>query len=168
MSLLRRPRHMHRYRRALILVPFLLLSVVLAACQPGGSVSNVVGGGPLLTVETRGGECINAPCGSTVIVERDGSVHAAAKPPNALGTIPADQLTALISAIKLTDFEALKSHAFTGQCPTAFDGQEYIFEFAAPTGTQRIATCEVAVDYGSPLFVAVSVALGPFVPLPTT
>jgi len=144
------------------------LSLTVAACQPGDSISNVVGTGPLLTVETRGGECVGVPCGSTVIVERDGSVHAAAKPPNALGTIPADKLAALSSAIQVTDFGVLKSHAFTGQCPTAFDGQEYIFEFGAPGGTQRISTCEVAVDYGSPLFVAVSAALGPFVPLPTT
>ena len=150
--------------------PFLLLAAmaIVVACQPGASISNVVGTGPLLTVETRGGECVGVPCGSTVIVERDGSVHAAAKPPNALGTVPPDKLAALTSAIGATDFAALKSHAFTGQCPTAFDGQEFIFEFGAPGGTQRISTCEVAVDYGSPLFVAVSAALGPFVPLPTT
>ena len=154
--------------RALIVATLLFVVLAVVACQPGDSISNVVGSGPLLTVETRGGECANAPCGSTVIVERDGSVHAAAKPPNALGTIPADQLTALASAIKVTDFALLKSHAFTGECPTAFDGQEFIFEFGAPGGTQRIATCEVDVDYGSPLFVAVSAALGPFVPLPTT
>jgi len=157
-------------RRTWILVLLCLVAtvVIVAACHPGDPASNVVGGGPLLTVETRGGQCVSAPCGSTVIVERDGSVHAAAKPPNALGTIPPDQLTALVAAIKATDFEALKSHAFTGQCPTAFDGQEFIFEFSAPTGTQRIATCEVGVDYGSPLFVAVSAALGPFVSLPTS
>jgi hypothetical protein len=160
---------MQTKRHALVLVPFLLLlALALVACQPGEAVSNVVGGGPLLTVETRGGECVNAPCGSTVIVERDGSVHAAAKPPNVLGTIPPDQLAELDSAIKLTDFALLKSHAFTGECPTAFDGQEFIFEFGAPGGTERVSTCEVAVDYGSPLFVAVATALGPFVPLPTT
>ena len=62
----------------------------------------------------------------------------------------------------------MKRHLLTGQCPTAFDGQEIIFEFGAPGGTQRISSCEVAVDYGSPLFMAVSTALGPFVPLPTT
>ena len=124
--------------------------------------------GPLLTVETRGGECVNGPCGSTVIIERDGTVHAAAKPPNELGTITPEQLAALDSAIKLTDFAVLKNHAFTGECPTAFDGQEFIFEFGAPGGTRRIATCEVQVDYRSPLFVVVAAALGPFMPLPTT
>jgi hypothetical protein len=160
---------MQTNRRALVLVPLLLLLMsALAACQPGDPGANLVGAGPLLTVESRGGECLAAPCGSTVIVERDGTVHSAAKPPNDLGTIPADQLTALESAIKLTDFAVLKSHPFTGECPTNFDGQELVFEFGAPGGTQRIATCEVEVDYGSPLFVAVSAALGPFIPLPTT
>ena len=158
----------NRLRVVLVLGCLAVLVSVAAACQPSDPISNVVGGGPLVTVEARGGECINGPCGSTVIVERDGTVHAAAKPPNDLGTIPPDQLAALASAIKLTDFTALKSHAFTGECPTAFDGQEFIFEFAAPNGTQRIATCEVQVDYGSPLFAAVAAALGPFVPLPTT
>ena len=61
----------------------------------------------------------------------------------------------------------LKSHPFTGECPTAYDGQEIAFEFGAPGGIERIATCEVEVDVGSPLFVAVSSALEPFVSLPT-
>jgi len=63
---------------------------------------------------------------------------------------------------------ALKSHPFTGQCPIAFDGQELIFEFSVGTGTQRIASCEVDIDWGNPLFLAVGVALGKWVPLPVT
>ena len=109
--------------------------------------------GPLLTVESRGGECFAAPCGSTIVVERDGRVHSAAKPPNDLGQVPLDQLAVLDAAIKTTDFAILKSRPFTGQCPTAYDGQEFVFEFGAPGGPQRLATCEVEVDYGSPLFV---------------
>jgi hypothetical protein len=124
--------------------------------------------GPLMTVQTRGGMCPGAPCGTTLILERDGRVHLAAKPPNDLGTVPPATLAALDAAIRSTDFVALKSHPFTGQCPTDFDGQETVYEFGAPDGVQTIATCEVAVDFGSPLFVAVAAALGPFIPLPTT
>ena len=142
-----------------------LLACLVAACS---SPQVVPAAGPLMTVEIRGGECVSAPCGTFVTVERDGRVHQATKPPNDLGTIPAGQLAALDAAIASTDFAAMKRHLFTGQCPTAFDGQEIIFEFGAPGGTQRISSCEVAVDYGSPLFMAVSTALGPFVPLPTT
>lgn len=149
-------------------VALAVMVAIALACGPNGSIPVPVAVGPLLTVETRGGECFNVPCGSTVTIERDGRVHSAAKPPNDLGTVPPDQLAALDSAIRLTDFAVLKSRPFTGQCPTAYDGQELIFEFGAPGGPQRISTCEVEVDYGSPLFVAVATALGPFVQLPTT
>ena len=145
-----------------------LLSVAVAACSSGSAVpiSTQVVAGPLLTVETRGGLCVDGPCGSTVFIERDGKVHLAAKPPNELGIVPAAQLVALDAAIRSTDWAALKSHPFTGQCPTAYDGQESIFEFGAPGGPQRIASCEVQVDVGSPLFVAVAAALDSVVPLP--
>jgi len=133
---------------------------VAAACSPGSPIPIPFATGPLVTVETRGGLCVNGPCGSTVTIERDGRVHVAAKPPNELGTVPAGQLAALDAAIRATDWAALKSHPFTGECPTAYDGQESIFEFGAPGGTQRIATCEIQVDAGSPLFVAVTAALG--------
>ncbi len=39
------------------------------------------------------------------------------------------------------------------------DGQETIFEFGAPGGMQRIATCETDVDPNHPLFLAVSKAI---------
>ena len=88
--------------------------------------------------------------------------------PATLGVLPAAQLAALDAAVRTTDFASMRSHKFTGQCPTAFDGQEFVFEFGAPGGTQQIATCSVAVDFGSPLFVAVSAALGPYLAIPTT
>ncbi|HEX6868358.1 MAG TPA: hypothetical protein VF119_06110 [Candidatus Limnocylindrales bacterium] len=141
-----------------------ILVLVLAGC---GAVA-ATPSGPLVTVETRGGECFAAPCGMTVVLERDGSVHSATKPPNALGTVSAEQVQTLSTLIATTDFTVIRSRPFTGECPTAFDGQEVVFEFATPTGPQRIATCEVEVDFGLPVFVAVSTALGPFIPLPTT
>lgn len=158
---------------SIAVVPALVLAVVLGlgvvACG-GAAVATSVAppAGPLLTIEVRGGECASAPCGTTVFVERDGRVHQAAKPPNDLGTVPPAALAPLTAAIATTDFDAMKRHLFSGQCPTAVDGEEFIFEFAAPGGVQHISSCEVAIDYGSPLFVAVSTALGPFVPLPTT
>jgi hypothetical protein len=124
--------------------------------------------GPLLTVELRGGHCIDGPCGTTVTLDRDGRVHGATKPPNDLGAVPGDQLRVLDRLIATTDYSIVRSRPFVGDCPTAFDGQEFVFSFAAPGGVQRIASCDVAIDYGLPLFVAVSTALGPFVPLPTT
>ena len=154
--------HTTRGAQVLALLVLVVLAAVSAACSAAGTAPGPVRvvAGPLLTVETRGGKCFNAPCGSTITIERDGRVHLAANPPDDLGTVPADQLAALDSAIKLTDFAALGRRPFAGECPMAFDGQEVIYVFWAPTGTERIASCETAIDPGSPLFVAVAAALG--------
>jgi len=145
----------------------LALTVGLAACGALGDIPTQ-GPGPVVTVTIHGGECASAPCDQSVIVDPDGRVHAAAKPPNDLGHVPAAQMTALTAAIAATDFAKLKSHPFTGTCPTAVDGQELIFEFPTSSGTQRISSCEVAIDWGSPLFVALGAALAQWVPLPRT
>jgi hypothetical protein len=152
------------HRLTLILAIATTMAVV-AACAGQEPVATTVG--PLMTVEIRGGECPAGACETTVTLERDGRVHAAAKPPNDLGVVPPADLAALDAAIRATDFAALRSHPFTGECPTAYDGQEIIFAFGTPDGVERISTCEVAVDFGQPLFVAVSIALGRFIPLPT-
>jgi hypothetical protein len=155
-------------RAPVIVLAATLLAVALgaASCNSAISVPNPITSSALVTVQVRGGECVDGPCGMTVVLERDGRVHQAAKPPNDLGVVPPAALAALEAAINTTDFTALRSHRFTGQCPTAFDGQELVFEFGAPGGVQRIASCEVEIDFGSALFVAIGVALGPFIPLP--
>ena len=156
-----------RARLIILAAPLLAVALSASACTSGISVSLPVPTGALVTVETRGGLCVDGPCGTTIVIERDGRIREAAKPPNDLGTVPPAGLAALGAAIRTTDLAALRSHPFTGECPTAFDGQEIVFEFGAPGGLQRIATCEVDVDFGLPLFVAVATALGPLVPLPT-
>jgi hypothetical protein len=151
---------------ATVLLAALLAVLALAGCGSTGS-AQIPGTGPLVTVELRGGMCPAGACDNSVILERDGRVHAAAKPPNDLGHVSADAMATLTAAIAATDYAAIRSHPFTGQCPVAFDGQELIFEFAVAGGTERIASCEVAIDWGHPLFVAVGVALGPWIPIPT-
>lgn len=141
-----------------------LAAIALAGCTSAISVPNPVG--PLVTIEMRGGMCPAGACDSSVILDRDGRVHAAAKPPNDLGHVDPKAMAALAAAIQSTDFAALRSHPFTGQCPIAFDGQELVFEFSVGAGTQRIASCEVEIEWGHPLFVAVGIALGQWVPLP--
>ena len=156
-----------RTRSSALAAGLLAVSLAASACAPGVPTSTPQRAGPLLTVQTRGGECPGGPCGTTVVLERDGRVHQAAKPPNDLGTVWPEALASLDAAISAADFEEIRSHPFSGECPTAYDGQEIVFEFGAPGGVERIATCEVAVDFGSPLFAAVATALGPFVALPT-
>jgi hypothetical protein len=159
-----------RVRARLVRLALLVSLVALSGLSVTGcgstAISAISGLGPLVTVETRGGLCADGPCGATVYLERDGRAHSAAKPPNELGVASAESMAALTAAISATDYAALKARKFNGQCPIAFDGQELIFEFAAPGGTQRIASCEVDIEWGSPLFVAVAGALGAWVPLP--
>ncbi len=111
--------------------------------------------GPLLTIETRGGECPNDACGSTIVVEPDGRVHATAPAAAELGILPASTLDGLATEIAQADFATIKSHRFTGTCPVAFDGQETVYTFTTVSGVERIASCEVVVDPADPLFVAV-------------
>ena len=155
--------HVRARLASLLVIP--VVAVLLAAC---GGPQAATTEGPLVTAEVRGGECPAGACATMVTLERDGRVHVAAKPPNVFGVVPPADLARLAAAIASTDFAALRAHPFSGECPTAVDGQEYIFEFGAPRGLERISTCEVQVDFGQPIFVALSTALGPFVPLPTT
>ena len=120
------------------------------AATPSASAS-----GPLLTLTMRGGLCAPGACWATYYVEQDGRVHMAAKPPN--------ELADLRAAISAADFDEIRSHPFTGTCPTAYDGQEMVLEFATPAGTQQIASCEVAFDWNGPLFAALAIALWPLV-----
>jgi hypothetical protein len=174
MMLARAPRPLSfrmRLRAWLIRLAMLLsIAVVaagsLAACGPTGLAP--IAAGPLMTVQMRGGMCPAGACDQTITLDRNGRAHGAAKPPNDLGVVPARAMAALTAAIQATDYAALRSRPFTDVCPIAFDGQELIFEFAVGAGTQRIASCEVAIDWGHPLFVAVGVALGAWVPMPLT
>ena len=144
-------------RRLSVLV---VLATVLAACQSIPAVGSLVpGSGPLVSVTTRGGECPDGPCGSTTVIERDGRVHQTAPVEAEMGAIAGDLLSVLDGAVRATDFAAIRARPFTGECPVNFDGQETIYEFGAPGGTQRIATCETDVDPDHPLFKAVTAAL---------
>jgi len=133
---------------------------LVGACSPAAVGSLIpAAAGPLVTVTTHGGECMDGPCGSTIVIERDGRLHQTAPAAADLGAVPADVLSALDVAIKATDFGVIRSRPFTGECPVAFDGQEVIYEFGAPTGVERIASCETEIDPDNPVFAATTAAL---------
>jgi hypothetical protein len=117
---------------------------------------------PLLTIESRGGHCIGGACGRTLIVEPDGRVHEAAKPPNDLGFVEPDLLAELQAAIAAADFAAIKARPFVDTCPTAYDGMEIVVEFSTPQGVERIEGCQVAIDWAAPPFATIKVALAPW------
>jgi hypothetical protein len=161
-------------RRLAVLIATAVATFLLAGCaaraspavvptgSPAASVSPTPTSppaGPLLTVETRGGECPEGACGSIIVIETDGRVHATAPAAGELRVLPDVILEGLVTEISKADFSTLKSHPFTGTCPVAFDGQETIYTFVTSSGSERVASCEVEVDPSDPLFVAVSAAL---------
>jgi hypothetical protein len=141
-----------------VLAVLLVFAAVVSACGalPGAVPS---ASGPLVTVSTRGGECPEGMCGSQIVIERDGRIHALKPVAKDFGAVPTAAMAALDAAIRTTDFAQLKSRPFTGECPVNFDGQEIIYEFGAPSGVQRIASCEVEIDANHPLILAVTKAL---------
>jgi len=158
-----------------MLVRFVRLAITISiastllACSPAAVASLLpAAAGPLVTVTTGGGECMDGPCGSAIVIERDGRVHQTAPAPAELGTVPADVLTALDAAVKATDFAVIRSRPFTGECPVGYDGQEVIYEFGAPRGTERIASCETEIDPDNPVFAATATALATVGTIPSS
>jgi hypothetical protein len=160
---------MHPIPRALVvLVSVLVATSLVAGCagpmtSPGTTTTpSQAATSRLVTVETRGGECPNGPCGSLIDILSDGSVHQVRPADQDLGTIPKAELDALTAEIGRANFLLIESRPFTGECPTAFDGQETIYTFHLQTGDEAIATCKVAIDPNHPLFLAVGAAMRAF------
>ena len=107
----------------------------------------------LLTIRTEGGMCVNGGCWSEKQIKADGSFTAADNTgAQTTGTLGAATVAELTQQIAATDFEQLKAKPFTGTCPVAFDGQEYIYTFQTAGGPQTLASCTVEIDENSPLF----------------
>ena len=111
----------------------------------------------VLTIRTQGGLCRYGPCWSEKQIRADGSYHATdgtgAQKDGALGQDAAIELTQQIAA---ADFTAIRAQPFTGTCPTAADGQEVIYTFETLSGSETIASCQVAIDEHSPLFMHIA------------
>ena len=169
---LARPRRLPfrvRLRARLIRLVLLLSAIAgigaLAGCDAAANLA-VPGTGPLLTVRMEGGMCMDGPCDSAVVLERDGRVHDGKTPASDLGRVSAQSYAALDAAIQTTDFAAMRAKPFTGECPIAFDGQKQIFEFSVGGSTQRLDSCESELDWSSPLFIAMVGALGEWIQAP--
>lgn len=107
----------------------------------------------ILTIRTRGGMCVNGECWSEKQIKADGSFTAAdSTGAQTNGTLDAAKVAELTQQIAATDFEQIKAQPFTGTCPIAYDGQEYIYTFQTLSGPQTIESCAVGIDENSPLF----------------
>jgi hypothetical protein len=112
-----------------------------------------------VSIEFRGGECASGPCDRLVNIEGDATLHEVIPKDRILGTIPQPLFDALKVEVEQANYPLIESKPFTGQCPTAFDGQETIYTFHAASGDETIASCKVAIDESHPLFRAVAAAL---------
>jgi hypothetical protein len=151
---------MPKHLRGLVAAALVLASVV-AGCQSMPELASLapVASGPLVTITVRGGHCVDGPCGGTTVIERDGRAHETTPEVRERGRLSSTTLAALDAAVKTTEFDVVRARPFTGECPVNFDGQEFIYEFGAPGGTERIATCETEIDPNHPLFDSISAAL---------
>jgi hypothetical protein len=138
------------------------------AATPGPTAATPAPAGPLVTIVLRGGDCQGGTCEQTVTIEQSGRVHIAAKPPNDLGVIVPLDLVALQGAIAATNFDLLRTHKFTGTCPTAVDGQELLLTFSTAKGEEVLAACETQLDFAWPVLAALVTVLEPIWPLPHT
>jgi hypothetical protein len=112
-----------------------------------------------MSIETRGGECAEGACSRLVNIEGDGRIHEVIPKDRVVGSVPTEILEALRIEMFRANYNLLQSKPFTGECPTAFDGQETVYVFHVPTGDEQIASCKVAIDENHPLFQAVAAAL---------
>ena len=134
----------------------LVVSVLAAGC----ALVEAPAAGPLVTVEAHGGLCPEGECRTLLAIEADGLVHQIEPVEAEIHRATTEAVDAYRAALAVTDFDAIRSRPFTGDCPTAFDGQELIFTFATPAGPERISSCEVEIDPEDPLFAAVNGMLG--------
>jgi hypothetical protein len=140
-----------------------LFALVVAGCA---LVQRPASASPMVTVEATGGMCRTGTCRSVFAIETDGRVHQTEPDAAEISQVTAESIDVLRTAIDSTDFEAIRSRPFLGTCPTAFDGQELVYTIATPNGAERIASCDVEVDPGAPLFIAVHAILGASIPAP--
>ena len=158
-----------RLRARLIRLALVLTAItsitILAGCN---SAANLIAPptGPLVTVRHEGGMCMDGPCDYAIVLERDGRVLKLRGEEEQVGRINADAYSALDLAIQSTDFAAMRAKPFTDECPIAFDGVKQIFEFSIGGTVQELDSCESALDWSSPLFIAVVGALGEWIQAP--
>jgi hypothetical protein len=114
---------------------------------------------PLLSVETVGGECAEGACHRLVNLEADGTLREVIPLTRIVGHAPPELVEALQVEMDRANFLLIGSQPFTGECPTAFDGQKLIYTFHLVTGDEEIDSCKVAIDERHPLFQAVAAVL---------
>lgn len=107
----------------------------------------------ILNIEYQGGLCQYGACHEYTTIYKDGSVVRSDVPgvevKGHLDSATIDDLTLLIET---SEFASLRAVKFTGECPTAYGGQETIYTFYRSSGPEVISDCQFVIDYTVPLF----------------
>lgn len=124
----------------------LLATIAVGACdnQPVPAPGRAV-----VSVEARGGDCPDGACSTRYDVFSDGRV---VRDDGATDTMDADIAARLVELVEAADWNAITARPFTGECPTAWDGQELVYTFWPAGGEVTIASCAVQVDPGQEPF----------------
>jgi hypothetical protein len=146
--------------RLKLLAAALLAGLALAGCSMLTPQTSSFAG-PVAVVQADGGHCLEGSCKIVTTIARDATVTI----DPAVGEtvtlhVDAALVTALAAAVDATDFAVITGVPFTGECPTAFDGQELTYTFS-PVGRQPVtfSSCQVEIPVEHPLFRALDAVM---------
>lgn len=134
-------------------VELLLLPLSLSACRAQQPVPPLQQRA-LVTVDRRGGHCVQGVCTSRTLIRADGAVL---RDGVRLTTVPPAEVTRLVQLIAATDFVAVRAarpHGpppFAG-CQSAVDGSDVSYRITTRAGVEEVDGCTTAVDFHAPLF----------------
>ena len=148
-----------------------LIGVMLAACAPAVAVppteptavptevptdvliDPIPVDGPLAVIYRHGGLCVTgSECASTMTIQNDGTYTVTVNGETKEGSLTAEQVAQINKLMGETDFDKILNTPFTGDCPTASDGQEVVYTFYQTGGAMELARCKVTIDPSAPLF----------------
>jgi len=140
----------------------LVMAFAMGACEtigPQFSASPL----PLVVIDAHGGHCVDGECRVVTTIRRDARLFVDA----AEHVIDPSRFATLAAAVDAADYAAITAAPFTGECPTAFDGQELTYTFN-PVGRPAVtfSSCEVAIPLDHPLFRALDAVILQGAPLP--
>lgn len=123
----------------------LLVALALASAaptQPGGTDPDPP---PLVTVEVLGGLCLYGGCYTRIDIHADATWHLAegfGEPVSeASGTLGGERIERIATLIAAADFARLRAVPFSGTCPTAYDGPQFVYTFAVGEEPEVLDSC---------------------------
>jgi hypothetical protein len=110
---------------------------------------------PLVKVTTTGGMCVYVACGAVTTVDTLGNlIRKDGSGKESIKKIDFTEISDLRSLVEGTNYEGMRRFPFTGTCPTAYDGTQYIYEFYVHGKVEILDMCKTNINYDDPLFVS--------------